>query len=483
MKRVISLALSLALAMAALTGCAQQTNAPAASAAPASAAPAASTASAPAEKVTVKLGIWPEDNLTEDIKMHEGFVKTFATTHPNVTIEPDYYKYAVDTFVSLAESGKLPTVFESWYTEPKKLIDGDFVADITDELKECNWPLESINPLVSQLLTRDGRVYGVPRDGYSLGLMVNVALFKEAGLVNADGTPQYPKTWDELAKTAQIIKQKTGQAGFCLLGKDNAGGWHFSNIAWGFGATFVTEDNGKYTAHVNSPEAIAAMNYVKDLKWKYDCLTADPTSEDWASGFVELGTGSAAMLIGANDAVNQPTQVNGLPVGDLALEPVPAGPKGQYSLAGGTPYMFAKNATKDEIKAALDYIEVMGKSPKATEATINGIKADAQNHKNSGVPVIPRFPAWTDQKLIDAENDIIKQYSNVDMKLYNDYYKAINTPGNLRLEEPGDAQSLYAELAKVIQACVTDKNADVQKLMDTAQANYQKILDTTVNKK
>lgn len=481
MKRVISLALSLALATAALTGCSQQTNG--ASAAPASTAPAASTASAPAEKVTVKLGIWPEDNLKDDIKMHEGFVKTFATTHPNVTIQPDYYKYAVDTFVSLAESGKLPTVFESWYTEPKKLIDGDFVADITDELKESNWPLDSINPLVRDLLTRDGHVYGVPRDGYSLGLMVNVALFKEAGLVNADGTPQYPKTWEELAKTAQTIKQKTGQAGFCLLGKDGAGGWHFSNIAWGFGATFVTEDNGKYTAHLNSPEAVAAMNYVKDLKWKYDCLTADPTSEDWASGFVELGTGSAAMLIGANDAVNQPTQVNGLPVGDLALEPVPAGPKGQYSLAGGTPYMFAKTATKDEIKAALDYIEVMGKSPKATEDTINGIKADSENKKNSGVPVIPRFPAWTDQKLIDAENDIIKQYSNVDMKLYDDYYKAINTPGNLRLEEPGDAQDMYSELAKVIQACVTDKNADVQKLMDTAQANFQKILDDQVNKK
>lgn len=51
------------------------------------------------------------------------------------------------------------------------------------------------------------------------------------------------------------------------------------------------------------------MEYVYDLKWKYDVLTADPTAEDWASGFQQLGTGAAAMYIAANDAVAQPTQV------------------------------------------------------------------------------------------------------------------------------------------------------------------------------
>lgn len=480
MKKGIAIALSLAMVALALTGCAQQTSPPSQAAPASSAEPAQSAAP---EKFSISLGIWPEPSLTDDIKMHEGFVKTFNETHPNVTVVPAYYKYATDTFVSLAESGKLPTVFETWYTEPQKLINQDFVADITDALKDCGWPIESINPSVKDLLSKDGRVYGVPRDGYALGLMLNVELFKEAGLVNADGTPKYPKTWDELAVTAQTIKQKTGQAGFCLLGKDNAGGWHFTNIAWGFGATFVTQgSDGKFTANVNSPEAVQAMQYVKDLKWKYDCLTDDPTNEDWASGFTAIGTGTAAMYIGANDAVNQPTQVNGLPVGDLALVPVPAGPKGQYSLSGGTPYMFAKNATKEQIEAALDYIEVMGKSPKVTDATLAGIRADYENKKKAGCPVIPRFPAWTNQDLIDAENKIVSELSNVDMKLYNDYYTAINTPGNLRLEEPGDAQDLYAELTKVIQAVVTDKNADVQKLMDTAQTNFQSILDQTVNK-
>ncbi len=434
------------------------------------------------EKVQLKLGIWPEDTDTANIELHEGYVKTFNAAHPNVEVVPSYYKYATDTFVPLAESGNLPTIFETWYTEPQKLINGGYVADITDILDARGWT-EKINPSIKDLLSKDGRIYGIPRDGYALGLMINVELFEEAGLVDADGYPIFPTTWQELAETAKTIKDKTGVAGFCLLAKDNAGGWHFSNIAWAFGATLTLEENGKYVANVDSAEAIAAMEYVKSLKWDYDVLTDDPTNEDWSSGFAELGTGAAAMYIAANDAVNQPTQTNGLAVDKLAMCALPAGPDGdQYSLSGGTPYMFSKNATVDEINAALDYLEVMGKAPVVTDDSLAGMEADAKSKVENGVPVISRFPCWISQDILDAEANIVKEYGNVDSKLYDSYFTAIKKEGNLRMEEPGSAQDLYAELTKVLQAVVTDKNADVAALMKTANDNYQSILDSTVNK-
>lgn len=435
-----------------------------------------------AEKVELTLGIWPEDTLTADIELHEGYVKTFNEKHPNVEVVPAYYKYATDTFISLAESGNLPTIFETWYTEPQKLIDGGFVADITDELEARGW-VDAINPSIKDLLSKDGRIYGIPRDGYALGLMLNAELFEEAGLVDADGYPIYPKTWQELAETAKKIKDATGQAGICLLAKDNAGGWHFSNIAWAFGATLTTEENGKYVSNVDSPEAIAAMEYVKSLKWEYDVLTPDPTNEDWGSGFVNLGTGTAAMYIAANDAVNQPTQVNGLPADKLSIVALPAGPSGdQYSLSGGTPYMFSKDATEEQINDALDYLEIMGKAPVATDDAIAGMKADAQNKVTNNVPVIPRFPCWIKEDVLAAEAAVTKEFGNVDMKLYDSYFNAIKTDGNLRLEEAGSAQDLYAELTKVLQAVVTDKDADVAALMKTADENYQNLLDENVNK-
>lgn len=49
--------------------------------------------------------------------------------------------------------------------------------------------------------------------------------------------------------------------------------------------------------------------------------------------------------------------------------------------------------------------------------------------------------------------------------------------GNLRAEEPGDTQSMYKELTKVLQEVVTKKDCNVEELMKTANENYQKVLD------
>lgn len=435
-------------------------------------------------KTTVTLGIWPSDDLVDDISTFEGYVDTMKELHPDVVIEPAHYTYATDTFVSLASSGNCPTIFDTWFTEPQKLIRQGLVADITDEVKARGWD-KKMNPNVLKIMSdEDGHIYGIARDAYALGVMCNVNLFKEAGLVDADGIPKFPQTWEELAQTAKTIKDKTGSAGFCLLAKDNAGGWHFSNIAWAFGANLCTDNgDGTYTANLNSKEAVEAMKYVYDLKWKYDVLTADPTAENWDTGFQQLGTGACAMYIAANDAVDKPTQVNGLETDKLAMCAIPAGPNGdQYSLTGGTPYMFSKDASKEEIKAALDFLEVMGRTPDVNDTMLQGLQADAAKRKTNGVPVIKPFPCWINEDRIEAEQKVLEEYKNVDERMFSNYFDATEKEGNLRSEEVGDTQEMYAQLTNVLQEVVTNKNCDIQKLMDTANENYQKILDSKFHK-
>ena len=481
MKKLCCLLLCLFMVAALFAGCAKEPAESTDQEPGDSAVPAESNEPAADEEVVLNLGIWPEDTLTEEIAMHEGFVATFQETHPNVEVVPNYYKYAVDTFVSLAEAGNQPTIFETWYTEPQKLIAAGYVADITDELDARGW-LDLINPNIRELLSADGRCYGIPRDAYVLGMMLNVSMFEEAGLVDENGYPDYPKTWEEVATKGKVIKDATGQAAFCLLAADAAGGWHFSNIAWDFGATLCSMDaDGKYVSDLNSPEAVAAMEYVKSLKWEYDILTPDPTVENWGSGFTNLAAETSAMYIAAGDAVNQPTENNGMPVEDLALIPMPAGPSGQYSLSGGTPYMFAKDASSEEINAALDYLILMGKAPVVSDDARAGLVADAEHKVEAGVPVIPRFPAWVIPEVVELEQEVIDEYCNVDMNLYNDYYEVIDKPGNIHPEEVGSTQDMYTELTNVLQAVLTDESADVQALMDEADANYQALLDSTLN--
>ncbi len=437
-------------------------------------------------KVTLTLGIWPEDVDTSGLAAHEGdFLPAFQKAMPDVEVVKAHYKYAVDTFISMAESGTVPTVFETWYTEPQKLIKAGYVADITDELTELGW-LEKMNPMVRSLLSdENGRVYGLPRDSYALSLMINAQVFEDAGLVDENGIPKYPKTWDEFVEAGQIIKEKTGSAALCLLAADNAGGWHFSNIAWNFGAVLETQTaEGKWECNLNSPEVAAAMNFVKDLKWKYDLLTSDPTTENWGTGFQQLGTGAAAMYIAANDAVNMPTAQNGLPVDKLMMVGIPAAEGIQaHALGGGTPYMFAKGATHEQILAGLKYLECMGRAPLLTDAAKTGMESDAKTRVDQGIPVINLpAPAWADDEYNAFRESIVAQYKNVDDRMYEPYFTLVHTDGALKMEEPADVQNMYAELTKVLQAVVTDQNADVQALLDTADANFQALLDANVNK-
>jgi len=434
----------------------------------------------PSGRTVVKLGIYPEDTLPGEIQMHRNWMNIYHQRYPNVTIQPAQYRYATDTFMSLAQAGQIPTVFETWFTEPQKLIGGGFVKDITNEVKALGWDTR-MNPSILNLLSRNGRIYGIPRDGYALGLYLNVDLFRQAGLVDRNGIPLYPKTWDELVTVAKTIKEKTGSAGIVILAKDNSAGWHFTNIAWCFGATFMTQQGNRWVAHLNSPEVVKALQYIKDLRWVHNVITADPTNEDWGTGFRAIGTGMAAMYIGAADAVGQPTFVNGLPARDLAIVPIPAGPGGQFSLMGGTPYMFAANATSDEIIAALRYLEIMGRVPEVNADVIAGLRADAQMRRNDGIPVIADFPAWTYAPYARAKQDALNAFANVDARLYADYFAMISRGTNLRPEEPMLAQDLYAELTKCLQAVLTNRNASCQAVLNTAQTNFQRMLDTQVN--
>ena len=138
MNKVLSLALAAVMTSSLVAGCGSQAST-GSNESTGSAAGTEVAADNGEKEVTLTLGIWPEDTLTDDIEMHEGFVEQMKEKDPNVTCVPAYYKYATDTFMPLVESGNCPTIFETWFTEPQKLIKAGAVADITDELEARGW--------------------------------------------------------------------------------------------------------------------------------------------------------------------------------------------------------------------------------------------------------------------------------------------------------------------------------------------------------
>ena len=437
---------------------------------------------------TITLGNWPADTAPEAEKaLFEGYKATMAKQYPNVTLVPDYYSYTLSNYVPMAKGHTAPSIFQPPFTDPQLLISQHLVGDVTDALKQFG-VLEQFSPAyVEMLADENGRIYGLPRDGYVLGMHINIALFREAGLVDEEGLPIYPKTLQELAEYGQIIKEKTGKAGLVFPASETYGGWLFTNIAWNFGcvgdsALEYQDEDGRWVCNFTSPECIAAMEYMRDLKWKYDILNADATTTDWAGAHSLLGTGEAAMNFAADDSVDQPTANKGLPVEDFALIPFPAGDAGRYALAGGTCYMFSPDITADQATALMAYLKILGKLPFLDDSIIEGMRKDYAAKVSRGAPVIPAISAWTDEEYNAAKQAIVDEFSNVDMRLYADFFDSLsNGTITLKSEEPVFAQQLYRELTAVIQRAITKKGADIEKALRKAEESFQEYLDDEIN--
>ncbi|MDR2571514.1 MAG: extracellular solute-binding protein [Oscillospiraceae bacterium] len=437
---------------------------------------------------TITLGNWPPDTAPEaELALFNSYKDKMAIQYPNVTVIPSYYSYTLSNYIGMALGGTAPTLFQPPFTDPQLLIGQGLVADVTDALREFGL-LEKFSPAFINLLgDENGRIFGLPRDGYVLGMHININLFEEAGLMTDDGLPMYPRTLEELAEIGQIIRERTGKAGLVFPASETFGGWLWTNIAWNFGAVdenalIKQDDDGRWVANFTSEPAIAAMEYFRSLQWDYNILNADTTTTDWASAHTLLGTGEAAMNFAADDSVDQPTAGKGLPVDKFALVPFPAGPGGAYALTGGTCYMFAPNTTNDEAIASLGFLRLIGMLPFADDDAIASMRAGAASARDRGVPVLPPIPAWNDEEFIAAQLAVTEEYSNVDWRLFQEFFESF-TDGTITLrgEEPVMAQQLYRELTAVIQRMITREDADIFGSLERAQNNFQADMDDMIN--
>ena len=425
-----------------------------------------------ANKVKIMIGCWPGENLQQALKVIEAKKVTFETKYPNVEVVRDSWAYAVDSFLLKASSNQLPTLYNSWFTEVKKIADAGYAADITDALKK-NGYLDAINPAILDILTKDGKVYALPTEAYAMGIAINMNLFRQAGLVNADGSPKVPDTYEELIKTAQIIKEKTGKPGFAIPSMTNNGGWRFMNIAWSYGTEFMKQKDGKWIATFDSPEFIAALQYIKDLKWKYDVMPENALID--GEEIIKLyATDQIGMTLGEpNYLKNMSIDAYKMNRNNISFAKIPAGPKGRYSLMGGDIQIFSNAATPEQIDAGIKWLELGGVTPEITEETATQLDAKYKLDNEKGSVVgINGLRIWGNPERVKKEKEIQAKYVNVDLGLFKTYEDYSDV--TLRPEEPMNCQELYKTLDNCLQSVLTDKNADLPSIAKKAASDFQK---------
>lgn len=427
-------------------------------------------------RVQLEVGNWAQSSDAKGMKECHEYAVEFEKKYPNIkVIEGNSYGYDVETFNVKASAGQLPAFLDTFFTETQQIIKNGYATDITEALKE-NGLYDVLNPEVLKLASdENGNVYGIPKEVYAQGLVINKKLFAEAGLINSDGSPKVPQTYTELAEYAKIIKDKTGMAGIVLPTTQNAGGWIFMNIAWSYGVEFEeNQGDGKWKAVFDTPQFKNALQYVKDLRWKYDVLP-DNKNINIEEQRKLFGVGQAAMTIASPDIVNDLVIKYGMNKDDIYFARVPEGDSGRYSQMGGGITMFMSGITPEQADAGVKWLMMIkGRTAEISEDVEKRICDSYQKTIDEGGVIFPKsfFGIWNSEERNKKDEEIRSKYANVDIKDYEDYASFEDV--TIRPEESACCQQLYSVLDNAIQAVIVDENSNIDTLTKTAVNDFQK---------
>jgi len=423
-------------------------------------------------QTVISIGSWPAKE-GKDLEYYTNRKNLFEENNPDVQIVPDTWAFDIKTFYPKAAGGQLPTVYNAHFTESSSIIDSGYSADLTNALKKRGYD-GMFNQQILDLLTKDGKVCGFPTAAYILGLTFNVEMFEAAGLLEADGTPKQPKDWYEMAEFAVKIKEATGKPGLVFPTAGNSGGWIFNPVAWSFGVDFMEQDaDGNWQATFNTPEAVEALQFIKDLKWKYDILPNN-TLINGEEMYKTFATGNAGMLITAGDMPGRMVKY-GMKPDQMGIMALPAGPKRHVTLMGGMLTAVSPNATADQIDASLRWIESTNNFKATEEFKTNQTNSINSQLANNQLVGIKSMSVWSaDSEALKFQHQLIDENANSNpnhVRLYNEF--VANCPAELQAEEPVCAQGLYGILDGCIQEVMTNKDADCAKLIEKAASDLQ----------
>jgi multiple sugar transport system substrate-binding protein len=404
-------------------------------------------------------------------------IKRFEAQNPGikVTAVPFDSTDRQTAFIAIAAK-TAPDIYPIGATEGQLFVSRKWVAPIDEYLK--TWDKAAwYSPAAFDPFKFGGKIYGVCDNIYVKHIIYNKKMFKAKGVPE----PTLNWTWKDFAAAAQKLADPAkGVAGFAPMTKNTEAGWSFCDMVFQAGGELEkTDAEGKTKAVFDSPEAIAAAQLLKDLKWKYDALPEN-WSLGWGDVFNEFGAERAAMVYdgdnGRSVAING-GQIDPKDIG-VALMPKGPGPKGrQAGVMGGTFWVINGLTTDKAVRdAAWKWIIF----ERWDQGDLDAIKAEIQQARDNKQyrsrftlrPLLPTVPYMA------QERAIMKANSDAAIIWGDDaFLKAL--PGTGHLEPSVEAQILYGQyLAPLIQSLLSDKNADPAALMKSANARFQKdVLD------
>lgn len=420
-------------------------------------------------KVTITVAGLQPGAETEAVDALNSRVEEFEAANPDINVEPEEYNWLASTFSAQLAGGTLPNVFEIPLTDAKTLIENGQLADISEQFDSLSFAGDFNENLLESGTGSDGKVYAIPAKSiYGVALHYNRNLFEQAGL----DPDQPPTTWDEVREYAKTIHDATGVAGYATMALDNAGGWQLAAAANSRGGVIQEQDGDAYTATLDDPAVKDHLQWLHDLRF-VDNSILPRTDLGWGEINEAFAGGQLAMYTSGSDVYNALVENNGLTEDwGYGLTAIPTS-NGGGALTGGTLAAVTKESTDEQKDAAVKWIDFWYLSKMLDQdQAVADAKLRNENDQAVGTPVLPIFSEEQYAKSLEW----VKDYINVPLENMKGYTDVMFTQPSIG-EISASTQDTYALLFPIVQAVLTDENADIDALLETANTQGQALLD------
>lgn len=392
-------------------------------------------------------------------------VTEFQKENSNITVKTHDYEWKATTFAADLAGGTLPTVFEIPFTDAKTLIANGQIADMQGYLGQLSYA-SSFNKNVLQYgQGEDGHTYAIPaKSVYAIGLHYNRDLFTQAGL-----DPNKPPTsWEEVRTAAKAIADKTGQAGFAQMAKDGTGGWQLTVDTYARGGRML---DGKKATLTNA-QTKAALQYLKDLRWSDNSMGAN-FDYDWSGINQAFAAGKIGMYTSGQDVYTSLVQANNINPKSYGLTMIPLTGGDAGVLGGGTMAALSSKASNNEKAAAVKWIDYHYlRKYTNQDAAKKAAEIQIASKQPVGTPELPIFS----QQQYQQYQEWIKPLVNVPLDQMSTFTSKV-FDAKLVNEPAYATQDVYKALDTVVQAVLTDKNANIDQLLNDANTKAQRAID------
>jgi multiple sugar transport system substrate-binding protein len=392
-------------------------------------------------------------------------VTDFQKENPNITVKTHDYEWKATTFAADLAGGTLPTVFEIPFTDAKTLIANGQIADMQGYLNQLSYASNFNKNVLQYGQGEDGHAYAIPaKNVYAVGLHYNRDLFTQAGL----DPNKPPTTWEEVRTAAKAIADKTGQAGFAQMSKDGTGGWQLTVDTYARGGRML---DGK-KATLDNAQTKASLQFLKDLRWSDNSMGAN-FDYDWSGINQAFAAGKIGMFTSGQDIYTSLVQSNNINPKSYGLTMVPLSGGDSGVLGGGTLAALSSKASSNEKAAAVKWIDYhyLRKYTNQAAAT-KAAEIQIASKQPVGTPELPIFSQQQYQQYQEWIKPLINvpldQMSTFTSKVFDT--KVVNEPAYA-------TQDVYKSLDTVVQAVLTDKNANIDQLLKDANAKAQRAID------